>query len=87
MEPNATYLQRNNYAETQPKEKIVDAALKCFTTRGFGNTRIREIAEAAQVSEAALYRHFESKEAIAQSLFNQHFQQFGQRMKNTFASA
>jgi len=69
------------------KQKIVEAALECFAKHGFGNTRIREIAEAAQVSEAALYRHFESKEAIAQSLFTHYFQQFGQQMKATFASA
>ena len=55
------------------KEKITDAALKCFAKHSFGNTRICEIAEAAQVSEAALYRHFGSKEAIAQSPFTHHF--------------
>jgi AcrR family transcriptional regulator len=31
------------------KQKIMDAALRCFARNGFGNTRIREIAEAAQV--------------------------------------
>jgi AcrR family transcriptional regulator len=68
------------------KEKIIEAALQCFARQGYAGTRIREIAEAANVSEAALYRHFESKEAVAQSLFAHHFQEFGRRMKVAFTS-
>lgn len=68
------------------KEKIMEAALQCFARQGYMGTRIREIAEAASVSEAALYRHFASKEAVAQSLFAHYFQEFGRRMKAAFAS-
>lgn len=64
----------------------MEAALQCFARQGYAGTRIREIAEAANVSEAALYRHFASKEAVAQSLFAHHFQEFGRRMKAAFAS-
>ena len=64
----------------------MEAALQCFAKQGYAGTRIRDIAEAGDVSEAALYRHFESKEAVAQSLFAQHFQEFGQQMKATFAT-
>jgi AcrR family transcriptional regulator len=69
------------------KEKIMEATLQCFARQGYNGTRIRDIAEAAEVSEAALYRHFESKEAVAQSLFTHHFQEFGQQMKATFTTA
>jgi AcrR family transcriptional regulator len=62
------------------------AALHCFAKQGYGNTRIREIAKVAEVSEAALYRHFESKEAVAQLLFTQYFQKFGQEMKTASIS-
>ncbi|HLO13756.1 MAG TPA: helix-turn-helix domain-containing protein, partial [Anaerolineales bacterium] len=62
------------------KEKIMEAALQCFARQGYAGTRIRDIAEAAEVSEAALYRHFASKEAVAQSLFTHHFQEFGRQM-------
>jgi AcrR family transcriptional regulator len=68
------------------KEKIMEAALQCFARQGYSGTRIRDIAEAASVSEAALYRHFESKEAVAQSLFAHHFQEFGRQMKATFTT-
>jgi AcrR family transcriptional regulator len=69
------------------KEKIMEAALQCFARQGYDGTRIRDIAEAGNVSEAALYRHFSSKEAVAQSLFTHYFQEFGQRMKAVVTSA
>ena len=68
------------------KDKILEAALQCFAQQGYGSTRIRAIADAAGVSEAALYRHFKSKEDVAQTLFVHHFQDFGLRMKETAAS-
>jgi AcrR family transcriptional regulator len=68
------------------KEKIMEAALQCFARQGYNGTRIRAIADAADVSEAALYRHFKSKEAVAQALFAQHFQEFGKQMKAAFTT-
>jgi AcrR family transcriptional regulator len=49
--------------------KILEAALHCFASLGYDATRIKHIAEAAAVSEGAIYRHYESKEALAQALF------------------
>lgn len=48
------------------------AALEAFVTRGFHAVGIREIARAAGVSEAALYRHWSGKEALAVDLFIGH---------------
>jgi AcrR family transcriptional regulator len=59
--------------ETMPRPsqeaKILEAALRCFADLGYDATRVRHIADAAGVSEGALYRHFESKEALAHELF------------------
>ena len=49
--------------------KILEAALRCFAELGYDATRVRHIADAAGVSEGALYRHFASKEALAHVLF------------------
>jgi AcrR family transcriptional regulator len=43
---------------------IVSAALPLFARKGFANTTTRELAEAAGVSEALLYKHFPSKELL-----------------------
>ena len=43
---------------------IVRAVLPLFAKRGFAQTTTRELAEAAGVSEALLYKHFPSKESL-----------------------
>jgi len=48
----------------QRREAIVRAALPLFARKGFANTTTRELADAAGVSEALLYKHFPSKEFL-----------------------
>lgn len=43
---------------------VLDAALTLFAQHGFAGTSVRGIARVVGVSEAALYRHFPSKQAI-----------------------
>ncbi|MFG2823360.1 TetR family transcriptional regulator [Kitasatospora sp. NPDC048365] len=51
------------------KPALHAAALACFAERGYDATRTKHIAERAGMSEAALYRHYPSKEAIARALY------------------
>jgi len=51
--------------------EILEAALSTFAERGYDGARIREIADRAGVTDGALYRHFNSKEELAQHLFAQ----------------
>lgn len=46
------------------REAIVGAVRKVFAEKGFHGTTTRELAEAAGVSEALLFKHFPSKEAL-----------------------
>lgn len=55
------------------KDKILQAALECFAELGYDATRVRHVASRANVSEAALYRHYRSMEALAQELYAHHF--------------
>jgi len=68
------------------KDKILEAALNCFAQHGYSATRIRDIAERAEVSEAALYRHYESKEAVAQALFAEYLQEYSARLQQVATS-
>jgi AcrR family transcriptional regulator len=43
---------------------IVESARPLFAAKGFYGTSVRDIARAAHVSEALLYRHFPSKDAL-----------------------
>jgi len=56
--------------------EILGAALVCFAERGYDATRVRHIAERAGVSEAALYRHHPSKEAVGLALFATHMRRY-----------
>lgn len=62
------------------KPEILDAALSCFAERGYDATRVKHIAERAGVAESALYRHYPSKEAIAQELFTHHTERYARRL-------
>ena len=46
------------------RDQILDAAMQCFASAGFRGTTTREIASRVGITEAALYRHFASKEAL-----------------------
>jgi len=46
------------------KEAIVEAVQDVFAEKGFDGTTTRELAKAAGVSEALLYKHFPSKESL-----------------------
>ena len=55
-------------AETQ--DEILLAALKLFTTKGYFNTSLTDIAEAAGIKNtSAIYHHFKNKQMIASQLY------------------
>ncbi len=54
----------------QRREAIVSATLPLFARKGFASTTTRELAEAAGVSEALLYKHFPSKEFLYAEIQN-----------------
>ncbi|WBB79383.1 helix-turn-helix domain containing protein [Micromonospora sp. WMMD882] len=49
------------------RERIQAVALELFTEQGYEKTSLREIAERLQVTKAALYYHFKSKDEIVTS--------------------
>ncbi len=58
--------------EQKPNTKrpvIVRAATSLFAKRGIDGTSMRDIAEAAGVREAAIYRHFASKDELSREIF------------------
>ena len=58
--------------EKKPNTKrpvIVRAATSLFAERGIDGTSMRDIAEAAGVREAAIYRHFAGKDDLAREIF------------------
>ena len=52
------------------RDQLLTAATTLFTERGYDDTSIEIILEAADVSRGALYHHFSSKEAIFDSVLD-----------------
>lgn len=52
------------------RQRIQDVALELFAEQGYEKTSLREIAERLDVTKAALYYHFKTKEDILISLFD-----------------
>ena len=50
------------------RKAIVEAAMPLFARKGFARTTTKEIAEAAHVSEALLFKHFPSKVALYEEI-------------------
>src|SRR5580692_2194946 len=50
------------------RKAIVEAAMPLFARKGFGGTTTKQIAEAAGVSEALLFKHFPTKSALYQDM-------------------
>jgi AcrR family transcriptional regulator len=57
------------------RARIQQVALELFAEQGYEKTSLREIAERLDVTKAALYYHFKSKEDIVSSLVEDYFGQ------------
>ena len=51
------------------RNKVLSTALNLFSEKGYFNTSIHDIRRAAGVSTGAIYHHFQNKEALAKSLY------------------
>jgi AcrR family transcriptional regulator len=51
------------------RQRLLDAAFQVCSERGLHGATTREIADAAQVNEVTLFRHFGSKEKLIAALF------------------
>jgi AcrR family transcriptional regulator len=53
------------------RREIVRVAIQLFSQRGFRGTTTKEIAQAAGVSEAIIFRHFATKEELYRAIIDQ----------------
>jgi AcrR family transcriptional regulator len=52
------------------REQILGVCLQCFAAKGFHQTSMRDICAALEMSPGALYRYFDSKEAIIAAMID-----------------
>ncbi|MBP7175607.1 MAG: TetR/AcrR family transcriptional regulator [Thermoclostridium sp.] len=51
------------------KDKILQASIDLFAEKGYGNVSMREIAKEVGIKASSLYKHYESKNDILESIF------------------
>jgi len=66
-------ITRNEKPASKTRDRIVDASLRLFVSQGIAETTTRDIAKEAGIAEGTIYRHFESKEALAAEIFMETF--------------
>ena len=63
------------------RAQLIGAAMRLFSEQGFDGTTTREIAEAAGVNEAIIFRHFASKEELYWAVVNDRVSKGGRKAK------
>ena len=59
------------------KARILAAALKLFSKNGYAGTNIRELSTSLGLVKSAMYKHFESKEEIWNTLLDEMIEYYG----------
>jgi AcrR family transcriptional regulator len=54
------------------RQQILDAAWECFARKGYHQTTMQDICRESELSPGAIYRYFESKEAIRTAVWHRH---------------
>jgi AcrR family transcriptional regulator len=61
--------QQNKVIRVEREQQILAAALAVFAQKGYGDTRIGDIANAAGIAKGTIYLYFESKGALFEAVF------------------
>ena len=65
------------------RDDIMEAALILFAERGYDGTTVPMIAEKAKVGAGTIYRYFENKESLVNSLFQTYIGKFSDMLKSS----
>ena len=72
-------MPRHRFADT--RDRIENAAIRLFVEKGVTETSIRDIARTVDISEGALYRHFDSKDDLVRKVFERHYVEFAAKLQ------
>ena len=74
----STYL---SFAASDRKKQLLEIAMRLFSEQGFDGTSTREIAEAAGVNEALIFRHFHTKEDLFWAVLSDRIERRGRNRR------
>ncbi|MDW8396539.1 MAG: TetR/AcrR family transcriptional regulator [Anaerolineae bacterium] len=70
----------------ETRQRILEAALQVFSTKGYHAARMDDIVEAAEASKGAIYFHFPSKERIFLALIDEFADLLESQLERALAS-
>ena len=68
-------------AASDRKKQLLEIAMKLFSEKGFDGTSTREIAQAAGVNEAIIFRHFRTKEDLFWAVLSDRIERRGRNRR------
>ena len=80
-------VQMNRRSGEKTKEKILDVAMKVFSTHGYDGSSIRAIAKAAGISIGGVYLYFRNKEELYLNLIRDRVEEQVSTTKEAVASS
>ncbi len=72
---NANFQAKNEVAAKDVRNRLLDAAEKLFSERGFADTSIRDITAKADCNVAAVNYHFGGKDKLYIEMFRRHMEE------------
>ena len=69
------------------REQIIDAAVTCFSEKGYHEASMDDIAVTANLSKGSLYWHFKGKRELFQGLVERWLQEFTESLGTTLEQA
>jgi TetR/AcrR family transcriptional regulator len=80
-----TYLPKHErLSADERKQQLIEVAIDLFSKKGFGGTTTKEIAAAAGVNEAIIFRHFATKQQLYAAILD--FKIGDPRLQESFAA-
>ena len=76
---------RRERKKDETRERIVEAAIRLFTEKGFESTTVDEIATHADVAKGTFFNYFPRKEAVLDALGEQMVQAMGEVTRGLLA--
>ncbi len=74
------FMRKTKQEAQKTRQHLLNAALEIFWRMGVTRATLQEIAQQAGVTRGALYWHFSNKEALFESLFEQHYSVFMEKL-------
>lgn len=78
---------QENAAPAEARERITAAARSCYSRKGIAQTTMADVAAAAKVVRATLYRYFPSRESVLLAVFREEIRSFLDRFRSEVGEA